>query len=247
MTQHTIIEICVDAVDSAIAAHDGGAHRIELCSNLLEGGTTPSAGLLQVVRRRVSMPIQVMIRPRGGDFCYSDDEFAVMQQEVVTAKSLGADGVVFGILAPDGTVDVDRARHLVELASPLPVTFHRAFDVCADLSAALEAVVSTGATHILTSGGQPSALLGATSLTRLAQAASGRITILAGGGINPSNAREVVEKTGVREVHAGLRSIISGRMQPGNKKISPGVAGLDESQRFVVLQENVEKLVQALN
>jgi copper homeostasis protein len=243
----TIVEICVDAVDSALAAQHGGAHRIELCANLLEGGTTPSTGLLQVVRHKVAMAIQVMIRPRGGDFCYSDDEFAVMQQDVVNAKSQGADGLVFGLLKPDGTVDVERTRKLVELSRPLPVTFHRAFDVCSGLPSALEAVISTGAARILTSGGEPSALAGASSLSRLIQLSAGCITILAGGGINPANAREVVEKSGVHEIHAGLRSVIDGCMQPGNKKISPGVAGMDESQRFVVLQENVEKLIRAVN
>ncbi len=243
----TTVEICVDAVDSALAAQHGGAHRIELCANLLEGGTTPSAGLLQVVRHKVAMPVHVMIRPRGGDFCYGDDEFAVMQQDIVNAKSHGADGLVFGLLNPDGTVDVERTSKLVELAKPLPVTFHRAFDVCADLASALEAVISTGAARTLTSGGEASALAGSSSLGRLIQQSAGRIAILAGGGINPTNARQVVEKSGVHEIHAGLRSVINGRMQPGNKRISPGVAGMDESQRFVVLQENVEKVVRALN
>ncbi len=243
----TSVEICVDAVDSALAAQHGGAHRIELCANLLEGGTTPSAGLLQVVRHKIAMPIQVMIRPRGGDFCYSDDEFAVMQQDVVNAKSHGADGVVFGLLKPDGTVDVERTRNLVDLARPLPVTFHRAFDVCADLASALEVVISTGAARILTSGGEASALAGVSSLSRLIKRSAGRITILAGGGISSTNAREVVKKSGVHEIHAGLRSVTNGRMQPRNKRISPGIAGMDESQHFVVLQENVEELVHALN
>lgn len=248
MPSSTILEICVDAVDSALAAQHGGAQRIELCSNLLEGGVTPSAGLISTVRRKVSLHLQVMVRARGGDFCYSDDEFQTMKQDVLTAKSLHADGIVLGLLNPDATIDVPRTRELIELSKPLPVTFHRAFDVAANLHQALEDVVSTGAKRILTSGGQPSAKEGAQSLAQLVQASAGRITILAGGGINDTNVREIVEKSGVHEVHAGLRSIISGSMMTqSNKKISPGVTGMDESQRFVVLQENVEKIVKALN
>lgn len=246
MTQPTTIEICIDAVDSAIASERGGAQRVELCSDLPEGGVTPSAGLISTVRKKTSLKVQVMIRARGGDFIYSDDEFEVMKQDVLTAKSLGADAVVIGMLNPDGSVDVPRNRQLVELARPLSVTFHRAFDVAPNLLAALEDVISIGADRILTSGGEPSATKGIASLASLVKAAAGRITILAAGGINHINAREVVEKTGVSEVHAGLRSVISGRMQQSNKKISPGVAGMDESQRFVVKQEDVQKLSDAL-
>jgi len=240
-----LIEICVDAVDSALAAQRGGAQRVELCSNLLEGGVTPSAGLIAIVRKKVTIGLQVMVRPRGGDFCYSDDEFETMRQDVLTAKSLGADGVVLGLLRADNRVDVEKTRQLIELSHPLDVTFHRAFDLCPDLSTALEDVISTGARRILTSGGEPSALAGAQSLARLAQASAGRIAILAGGGINHNNAREVVEKSGVSELHAGLRSVTPSRAQHGSKNISPA-AGMDETQRFIVLQENVEKLVQSL-
>jgi copper homeostasis protein len=242
----TILEICVDAVDSAQSAERGGAQRVELCSNLLEGGVTPSAGLIAIVRKNISIALQVMVRPRGGDFCYSDDEFAAMKQDILTAKSLRADGIVLGILNLDGSIDVSRTRELVELSKPLPVTFHRAFDVVTNLIQAMEDVISTGAHRILTSGGQPSAREGVSSLANLVKASAGRVTILAGGGINHRNVCEVVEKSGVREVHAGLRTIISGRMAQTNKKISPGVTGMDESQRFVVQQENVEKMIQAL-
>src|SRR4030095_367197 len=151
----TTIEICIDAVDSALAAQRGGAQRVELCSDLLEGGTTPSAGLIKTVRDRVSLGLQVMIRPRGGDFCYSDDEFEVMRHDITTAKSLGEDGIVSGLLPPDGRIDLDRTRELVELAKPLPVTFHRAFDVAKNLPAALEDLIRIGIAHVLTSGGEP--------------------------------------------------------------------------------------------
>jgi copper homeostasis protein len=187
-----------------------------------------------------------MIRPRGGDFCYSDDEFEVMRHDITTAKSLGADGIVIGLLHPDGRIDLDRTRELVELAKPLPVTFHRAFDVAKNLPAALEDLIRIGIAHVLTSGGEPLGTQGIPSLTELVQVAAGRIKILACGGINSTNVADIIEKTGVQEVHAGLRTVISGQMQESNKNISPGVGGMNESQRFIVLEENVAKMTQAV-
>ena len=181
MPPSTLIEICIDAVDSAQAAQNGGAQRVELCGNLLEGGVTPSAGLITIVRQKISIGLQVIIRPRGGDFCYNDDEFQTMKQDIVTAKSCGADGIVIGLLNEDGSIDVPRTRELVDLSNPLPVTFHRAFDVATDLPKALEDVITTGAKRILTSGGQPSAREGAGSLAQLVRQSAGRMIILAAG------------------------------------------------------------------
>ena len=144
MTEPVLIEVCVDSVTSAIAAERGGAQRIELCSDLLEGGVTPSLGLLGVVRSNTSIALHPIIRPRPGDFCYSDAEFDSMQRDIEIAKSEGADGVVLGILERDGTVDVRRTRELIELARPLSVTFHRAFDMSEDLFRALDDVCATG-------------------------------------------------------------------------------------------------------
>jgi copper homeostasis protein len=154
MSNRVVLEICVESVDHAVAAERGGAHRIELCSDLSSGGITPSAGLMQTARRQVRIPIHVLIRPRPGDFCYSDSELEIMRNDVLAAKQFGMDGVVLGILQPTARVDIERTRALVDLAHPLPVTFHRAFDASETLEAALEDVIQTGASRVLTSGGE---------------------------------------------------------------------------------------------
>jgi copper homeostasis protein len=206
--QH-ILEISVESVDAALAAERGGALRIELCSNAREGGTTPSADLLRAVRERVHLPIFAMIRPRAGNFFYSDGEFDAMQAEIDAAKRLHADGVVLGLLSAHGRVDVKRTRQLVERAMPLPVTFHRAFDDCTDLCASLEDVVTTGATRLLTSGGKRTAPEALEVLGNLVQLADHRIIVMPGSGLHAGNIREAVQKTGAREYHAGLSMVIA--------------------------------------
>lgn len=201
----TEIEICIESVESAIAAERGGAQRIELCTQLDQGGITPDAVLMRDVRRVVSIPVFVIIRPRGGDFLYSDREFDRMSQEIVTAKALGMDGVVLGILDADRNVDVARTRRLVQFARPLQVTFHRAFDASADLDRSLEDVVACGADRLLTSGGQPNAILGAGCIARLQAGARSRISIMAGAGIRQENVIGLVRQTGVPAVHSSLR------------------------------------------
>jgi copper homeostasis protein len=247
MRDEILIETCVDSVASAVAAERGGAKRLELCSDLLEGGITPSAGLIDLVRARVSIAIQVMIRPRGGDFCYTTDEFEMMQRDIEMAKNLGADGVVFGILDADGNVDTQRSRELVELARPLDVTFHRAFDMSADLLRSLEDVCATGANRILTSGGEQTAVQGLQIIADLGKTARGRIAIMPGSGIRPENARRIVEESGVRELHAGLGSSVPSPMRFRNPRISMGNAPEREYQRFVVLEENVRSLCRAVS
>jgi copper homeostasis protein len=242
-----VVEICVDSVASAMAAERGGARRIELCSDLLEGGITPSVGMIELVRAQVSIPLQLMIRPRGGDFCYTADEFEIMQRDIATAKKLGADGVVFGILSADGSVDTRRSRKLLELAHPLDVTFHRAFDMSANLLRALEEVCSIGANRILTSGGEQTALQGIESITGLVKATKGRIAILPGGGVGDDNARRILEVSGTREIHAGLGSSIPSPMAFRNPRISMGNAAEREYQRFEVLEENVRRLCDAVS
>jgi len=245
MNSDLVLEVCVDSVESAVAAEQGGAQRVELCSNLLDGGVTPSSGLIATVRSRISVGLQVMIRPRGGDFNYSDDEFQIMQRDIVTAKELGADGVVLGILDMDGRVDTGRTRRLVELAAPLKVTYHRAFDMSSDLFQALEDLHTTGVNTILTSGGKPTAIDGAETLRRLIETSNGGVAIMAGGGIEDHNVGSLIEQTGVREIHASLKFPVPSSMRFQNHQISMGTLEGREYERFVVRPDKVQKLLYA--
>jgi copper homeostasis protein len=246
MSDEILIEVCVDSVASAIAAERGGARRVELCSNLLEGGVTPSAGLIALVRARTSLGLQVMIRPRGGDFCYTAEEFEIMRRDIMVAKELGANGVVLGILDADGNVDTERTRQLVEVARPLGVTFHRAFDMSADLFCALEDICVTGADRLLTSGGEQTAWQGIQAIGQLVKAAQGRIVIMGGAGIDDDNAVSIIEQTGIKEIHVGLGSPIASPMLHLNPRISMGTAPGREYQRSQVLEEDVRNLRRAI-
>ena len=195
------LEICLDSVASAVAAEAGGAARVELCDNLMEGGTTPSEGMIRVVRKRIEIGLQVIIRPRGGNFCYSEDEYAVMAADVRRAKELGADGIVVGMLNADGTVDRDRCARLRELAYPLNATFHRAFDVSVDGDAALETVIALGFDRILTSGLAPTVWQGLDRLTHLVNTAGDRIIIMPGGDLTEDTIGRCRAATGAREFH----------------------------------------------
>ena len=245
MRDPVLLEVCVDSAESALAAQKGGAHHIELCSDLLEGGITPSAGLIATVRRRISIGVHVMIRPRGGDFCYSADEFEAMEKDVRMAKQLGADGIVIGILKKDGHVDTGRTRLLVDIARPLKVTFHRAFDMSVDLDQALEDVIQTGADRLLTSGGEQTVEDGTTTVSRLVGAASDRLIMMAGGGISERNVRRIIAETGVREIHVGLRTTVPSKMRHRNEKVSMGTTRGHEYEQAVVLEDRVRELLQA--
>ena len=209
MPSGILLEISVETPEGAVAAQRGGAHRIELCADLGEGGLTPSTELMRSVRERVTLPIFAMIRPHPGDFTYSDNEREIMQRDILSAKRLGMDGIVFGVLTKRRCVDIDCTRALVKAAQPLPVTFHRAFDAAIDLDTALENIIKTGAARILTSGGAASAFAGVNTLRRLVAAAGDRIRILPGGGINKSNALNVARQVGARELHSGLGSVLA--------------------------------------
>jgi copper homeostasis protein len=200
----TLVEAAVETLDSALAAERAGADRIELCNNLSVGGTTPGAELIATVAERTRLPVFVLIRPRAGDFVYSDDEFGQMVRDTELSGRQHIAGIVTGALTPGGRVDVDRTRILVTAAAGLPVTFHRAIDSAVDPRAALEEAIEAGASRALTSGGAPTAVEGVDLIAALVGQARERIIVIAGGGIREPNVRNVIERTGVREVHARL-------------------------------------------
>jgi len=203
-----LLEMAVETLEAAQAAQRASADRVELCSSLQVGGVTPSAALLNSTRNQLQIPIFVMVRPRAGDFVYCAAEFDEMKASMAAAKHAGSDGFVLGILTPARRVDIPRTRELVSLAKPLPVTFHRAFDEIDDLQRALEDVIQTGATRILTSGGTNTALAGMHTIANLIIAATGRISIVPGAGINPENISQIAATTRAREFHAGLSSLL---------------------------------------
>jgi copper homeostasis protein len=221
-TTPVLVEACVDSVASALAAEAGGARRVELCDNLVEGGTTPSAATIALACERLTIPVFVIVRPRGGDFLYSDLELEIMRRDIEQAKALGAAGVVIGVLRADGTVDVERARPLVEAARPLAVTHHRAFDVTRDPVEALEAIIELGADRVLTSGQAPSALEGSAVIAAAVRQAAGRIGILPGAGIDGTNARRIIEETGAREIHVRGASVRPSPMRYRNPRVDFG-------------------------
>ena len=221
-----LLEVAVDSLQRAVAAERAGAHRLELCAHLDAGGLTPGLELIRLVRAAARIPIHVMMRPRPGDFVYSAAEFAEMKSSIKTIAAENVEGIVTGVLLPDGRVDAPRTRELVGLASPMQVTFHRAFDRTPDLSTALENVVLTGAHRILTSGGAADAQTGASILRSLIHQAANRITILPGGGLHPGNIAEVAHATGARELHTGLGEVIP--------YASPDVAAFESAVRDCV-------------
>jgi copper homeostasis protein len=218
------VEICVDSASAAFAAERGGAYRVELCANLLEGGTTPSAGTIKVTRRGLKIGLHVIIRSRGGDFLYGSEEMDAMREDIRIAKDLGADGVVIGCLTESGDIDLARTGELTALARPMKLTFHRAFDMCRTPSAALEALVRLGVERILTSGQEASCLEGMELIAQLQKQASGRIIIMPGGGITARNIRRIVEATGVSEVHLSARSTVESGMSHRNTRVFMGGA-----------------------
>jgi copper homeostasis protein len=200
------LEICSFDLASALTAQDAGAHRIELCAGPAEGGTTPGPGVIRAARERLHIDLYPIIRPRGGDFLYSDDEYDTMLKEVAWCKELGCNGVVIGILKADGTIDKKRAARLVDLAYPLGVTFHRAFDWAANPFEAMEDIISIGCERILTSGQRPAAVEGATLINELVRQADDRIVIMPGSGVRSENILHLLEKTDASEFHTSART-----------------------------------------
>ena len=237
------IEVCLEDIESAIAAQLGGANRVELCDNLTVGGTTPSIGLIKQVRQQIEIDLQVIVRPRGGDFCYTNLEFEVMKSDVEAVKSAGANGIVIGILNPDATIDIQRTQELVRLAEPLPVTFHRAFDYTPDPFLSLEILADNGVSRILSSGQATSALKGVRLLKQLKRNARDRVSIIAGGGVNSQNAPIIVKEAKVTEVHAGSSCV---RLSKGNMNTHLTDITIDHRNPINTYPQVSAKLVQQL-
>lgn len=216
-----IIEVCAASIMSAIAAEKGGAKRIELCDNILEGGTTPSAGMIRMATEKLNLDVCVLIRPRGGDFLYNNIEFEQIKQDILIAKQLNADGVVIGILDKDGLVDMVRMEELISLAKPMQVVFHRAFDMCSEPYIVLNQLIELKVDRLLTSGQKNTAIEGAELIRELITIARGRIEIMPGSGINTENFSELIIKTGATNYHLTGRSIVR--------------SGMDYQQNIVLL------------
>ncbi len=239
-------EICIDSVDGAVAAEQGGAQRVELCDNLVEGGTTPSIGTVRLARREIKIGLNVIIRPRGGDFCFTPLEFAAMEEDIRAVKDAGADGVVIGMLLPDGRVDLERTARLMALARPLSVTFHRAFDVCRDSAEALEDLARLGVNRILTSGRAPTAPEGAECIAGLVRQSAGRVIIMAGGGVKASNLPALLAATGISEVHFSARRAVESPMTFRLPGVHMGSAYTpNEYSRRATMADLVRQVVEA--
>ena len=235
-----LLEVCIDSIESALNAQAGGADRVELCDNLYEGGTTPSIGMISMVRARLSIKLNVIIRPRGGDFLYSDAEYDIMKFDILKAKETGADGVVFGLLLPGGLVDIERTRELVEQARPMSVTFHRAFDMTPEPFKALDDIISTGADRLLTSGQQNLVPDSVDLVKRLIEHAAGRIIIMPGSGINRKNIAEIAGRTGATEFHLTGRKKMKSRMEFRKEGVFMG--GLPEIPEYTRKVADIKKL-----
>jgi copper homeostasis protein len=226
-----LIEICVEGIDGLLTAQAAGADRVELCASLLEGGLTPSIGTIKTALARATIPFYPIIRPRGGDFLYSEPEFATMQSDIETLRALGVKGVVFGILTADARIDEPRMRALVEAAGPMDVTCHRAFDMTRDLGEALEALIRCGVKRVLTSGQRDTAVEGLDNLKRTVALAAGRIKVMVCGALDASNIVGVRDATQAPEMHfAALTDVASG-MNWHNPHV--GMGGVDKEREYM--------------
>jgi copper homeostasis protein len=235
-----VVEVVVYNIESALRAQEGGADRIELCDNPGEGGTTPSFGLIEAVRQNVSMDVYAMIRPRGGDFLYSNYEFHSMKRDISQCQKLSVDGIVFGILNPDGTIDKKRCKELIDKARPLKVTCHRAFDMTRDPFEALEDCIEVGFDRILTSGQQAQAGKGARLIGQLIQKANGRIAIMPGSGVNENTVEDIIKISGAKEIHFSATA----SRESGMKFRNPQIAGMgsEEGSEFKLRTVDPERV-----
>lgn len=241
------LEVCIDSVESAIAAAEGGADRLELCAALSEGGLTPTLGLLTVVKKAIaprSVDVFCMVRPRGGPMTFSQEEKEIIISDTKALVKAGADGIVFGALKSDKTIDVELSRSVQEAADGLPCTFHRAFDLIPDQLAGLETVINLGYNRILTSGGQASAVEGSDNIAQLVAASKGRISVMAGAGIKSSNVALLSSATNAQEFHASARIQ---RTVGSSDKCGPKMGLNDDCIIWVTCKEEVKKIKEALN
>ncbi len=241
-------EVCANSVESCLAAQAGGADRVELCAGIPEGGTTPSYGEIAVAREVLnSTLLHVIIRPRGGDFLYSPVERRIMLKDICNARKLGADGLVFGCLTAQGDIDIPFMKQLMEASQGIPVTFHRAFDVCRNPQEALEQIIELGCSRILTSGQQSTAEQGIPLLKELQQQAAGRITLLAGCGVNENNIARIAAETGIREYHFSARENVNSAMTHHNEAVSMGgTVHIEEYCHPVTTARRVRKTIEVL-
>ena len=248
MEKKYLFEVCANSVESCLAAQTGGANRVELCAGIPEGGTTPPYGDISLAREMLtSTRLHVIIRPRGGDFLYSPLEQRIMLKDIENARKLGADGVVFGCLTPEGDVDLPLMEQLMQVSDGMSVTFHRAFDVCRNPLKALEDIIALGCHRILTSGQQPTAEQGIPLLKELQEKAGGRITLLAGCGVNEGNIARIARETGIQEFHFSAREEVASGMHYRNEAVSMGgTVHISEYARPVTTAQRVARTIQAL-
>lgn len=240
-----VLEVCANSYQSALAAQNGGAKRVELCDNLAEGGTTPSYSQIALSKKNLTIEIWPIIRPRGGDFLYSEIEYELMKEDIRICKSLNCDGIVTGILDANGDIDKERCAEIIDLASPMPVAFHRAFDMTNNMNKALEDLIELGIKRVLTSGGAPSAFEGAETLANLVKQANGRIHIMAGAGINKTNLNSLITQTGATQYHASSKVFVASKMHYKNTQTKMGT--IDDEYQYELTDENkVRELVNIL-
>ncbi len=243
-----ILEVCAGSLASALIAEESGAFRVELCDNLYEGGTTPSIGTIELARLKLTIKLHVIIRPRGGDFLYSDLEYGIIKRDVETCRNTGVDGVVIGFLTADGKIDQERTREMVAIARPMAVTFHRAFDMAKDPFEALEALLQTGVDRVLTSGQKNQAPDGADLIAKLIRKSAGRMIIMPGGGLNEDNIGEFAKKVKATEYHATLRHQVESGMSYRREDVFMG--GLPAIPEYSILEADpirVSRMVEQLS
>jgi len=249
MTNEYLLEICANSVKSSIESQKGGAYRVELCAGIPEGGTTPSYGDIVLARELLKIKLNVIIRPRGGDFLYNDLEHKIMLKDIENAGRLGVDGVVFGCLTPEGDIDMKRNKELIEAAGDMSITFHRAFDMCRDPFDALEKIIELGFDRILTSGQQPKAVEGINLLKELVKKAGDRIIIMPGSGVNAENVAQLALETGAKEFHLSAREPIESGMLYRNPNLKMGGTAvvINEFEEQVTSAEKIRETIKALD